>query len=243
MPAVAHIRAPPVTVAATRFNKRDMGQGPAPARVRCLDVMGSSTSAATVKIALRGTVLAARRSLSAEARQQAAVRVQAELLALVRATRPAVIASYLPLPAEPGGSDLPEVLAGHGQLLLPVLQPDMDLDWAYFTGVDSLSTGSLSTGPRLLEPSGPRLGLPAIGRADLIVVPAVAVDWAGVRLGRGGGSYDRALARARPDALAVALLYDGELVDELPAEPHDARVDAAILPTTGLVRLPLSAPA
>jgi 5-formyltetrahydrofolate cyclo-ligase len=200
--------------------------------------MGSSTSTATAKAAVRGTVLAARRSLSAEVRQQAAVRVQAELLALVRATRPAVIASYVPLPTEPGGSDLPEVLAGYGQLLLPVLRPDLDLDWADFAGTDSLSTGA-----RLREPTGPRLGLPAIRSADLIVVPAVAVDRAGVRLGRGGGSYDRALARARPDALLVALLYDGELVDELPAEPHDARVDAVILPTTGLARLPISQPA
>jgi 5-formyltetrahydrofolate cyclo-ligase len=196
--------------------------------------MGPSTPAATAKAALRGTVLAARRSLSAELRQLAAVRVQAELLDLVRATRPAVIAGYLPLLSEPGGRDLPEVLAGHGQLLLPVLQPDLDLDWAYFTGTDTLSTGGW-----LREPTGSRLGLAAIGRADLIVVPAVAVDRAGVRLGRGGGSYDRALARARPDALMVALLYDGELVDELPAEPHDARVDAAILPTAGLTRLPL----
>jgi 5-formyltetrahydrofolate cyclo-ligase len=87
------------------------------------------------------------------------------------------------------------------------------------------------------------LGLPAVGLADLVVVPALAVDRAGVRLGRGGGSYDRALARTRPDALLVALLYQGELVDALPTEPHDARVDVAILPETGIARLPTSQPA
>jgi 5-formyltetrahydrofolate cyclo-ligase len=190
------------------------------------------STAAAAKTEVRGTVLAARRSLSAEVRHQAAVRVQAELLALVCATRPAVIASYVPMANEPGGADLPEVLAAHGRLLLPVLRTDLDLEWAYFAGPDSLSPGPLR------EPAGPRLGLAAIGRADLVVVPAVAVDRAGVRLGRGGGSYDRALARVRPDALVVALLYDGELVDALPAEPHDARVGAVVLPSAGLVQLP-----
>jgi 5-formyltetrahydrofolate cyclo-ligase len=190
---------------------------------------GGATAAAKTEI--RVAVLAARRSLPAEVRQQDAVRVQAGLLSLVRAARPAVIASYVPMPTEPGGADLPEVLAGHGRLLLPVLLTDLGLDWAYFDGPGSLS------GAPLREPSGPRLGPAAVGEADLVVVPAVAVDRSGVRLGRGGGSYDRALARIRPGALVVALLYDGELVEELPAEPHDARVAAVVMPTAGLVRL------
>jgi 5-formyltetrahydrofolate cyclo-ligase len=188
------------------------------------------------KAAVRGTMLAARRALPAGVRQQAAVRVQAELLALVRVTRPEVIAGHVPLRSEPGGPGLPELLAAHGPLLLPVLLPDLDLDWAYFTGPDSLSTGS-----SVREPTGPALGPSAIAQADLVVVPAVAVDRSGVRLGRGGGSYDRALARVRPDAVVVALLYDGELVEALPAEPHDARVGAAIQPG-GLTRLPMSEP-
>jgi 5-formyltetrahydrofolate cyclo-ligase len=189
------------------------------------------SAAAAAKTEVRGTVLAARRSLPAEVRRRHAVRVQAELISLVRAARPAVIAGYVPMPTEPGGADLPEVLAGHGRLLLPVLRNDLDLEWADFAGPGSLS------GAPLREPTGPRLGLAAVGEADLVVVPAVAVDRIGVRLGRGGGSYDRALARVRPDALVVALLYDGELVDQLPAEPHDARVGAVVMPSAGVVRL------
>ncbi|MBX6354947.1 MAG: 5-formyltetrahydrofolate cyclo-ligase [Micromonosporaceae bacterium] len=191
------------------------------------------SAAAAAKTEARGNLLTARRSLPAEVRHQAAVRVQAELVALVRAIRPAVIASYVPMANEPGGADLPEVLAAHGPLLLPVLRTDLDLDWAYFAGSESLS------GAPLREPRGPRLGPAAVSGADLVVVPAVAVDRTGMRLGRGGGSYDRALTRVRPDALVVALLFDGELVEALPAEPHDARVGAAIMPSTGLVRLPV----
>jgi 5-formyltetrahydrofolate cyclo-ligase len=82
----------------------------------------------------------------------------------------------------------------------------------------------------LREPVGPRLGPDAIAQAVMIIVPALAVDSHGNRLGRGGGSYDRALARIAPGALTVALLHDGELLDELPAEEHDRRVRVAITP-------------
>jgi 5-formyltetrahydrofolate cyclo-ligase len=65
------------------------------------------------------------------------------------------------------------------------------------------------------------------------VVPALAVDHRGARLGRGGGYYDRALSHARPDATLVAVLFDDELVDHLPAEPHDRPVDAVVTPSAG----------
>ncbi|MFB6395191.1 5-formyltetrahydrofolate cyclo-ligase, partial [Polymorphospora sp. 2-325] len=80
-------------------------------------------------------------------------------------------------------------------------------------------------------------GPAAVGAADLVVVPAVAVDRRGLRLGRGGGSYDRALARVAPATLTVALLHDGELLDAVPAEEHDRPVHAVITPS-GVRRLP-----
>ncbi len=79
------------------------------------------------------------------------------------------------------------------------------------------------------------------GSAGLVLVPALAVDRRGVRMGRGGGSYDRVLARlAAPGRrpLVVALLHDGEIVDEVPAEPHDRAVDAALTPGSGFTRFP-----
>ena len=85
-------------------------------------------------------------------------------------------------------------------------------------------------GPRgLLQPPGPRLGVDAIRNATLVVVPALAVDRSGRRLGRGGGSYDRVLARLSAGVLTVALLNDEELLDAVPAEAHDRPVGAALV--------------
>ncbi|TDB95060.1 5-formyltetrahydrofolate cyclo-ligase, partial [Micromonospora fluostatini] len=87
------------------------------------------------------------------------------------------------------------------------------------------------------EPAGPRLGVTAIAGADLVVVPALAVDRRGLRLGRGGGSYDRALARVPATVPTVALLHDGELVGSLPAQPHDRPVRAVVTPASGVIEL------
>jgi 5-formyltetrahydrofolate cyclo-ligase len=139
----------------------------------------------------------------------------------------------VPVGTEPGGPGLVDALAGVTSVLLPILLPDGDLDWAEHRG-------TLRRTPRgLLEPSGPALGPDAISDVDLILVPALAVArTTGIRLGRGGGSYDRALARAAGRAFTVALLHDGELLDDVPSEPHDRPVDAAITPSEGLTATP-----
>jgi 5-formyltetrahydrofolate cyclo-ligase len=136
-----------------------------------------------------------------------------------------LVAAYVPVGTEPGGRGLPDALRAAGYaVLLPVLEPDGDLDWARHTG-------ALVPGPHgLLQPAGPRRGRDAIRAAAAVVVPAVAVDRRGVRLGRGGGSYDRALARLLPSTPVLALLYDGEFRDTLPAEPHDRRVGTVVSP-------------
>ena len=198
---------------------------------------GAEAASAAGKRELRGTLLAARRTRPAHARRRAAARVQAVLTDLVRRRRPACVAAYVPVGAEPGGADLPEVLAAalppSGRLLLPVLRADFDLDWAAYAGPAALAAGARG----LREPTGARLGTGAVRDADLVVVPALAVDRHGMRMGRGGGSYDRALARVGPAALTVALLHDGELLPVVPAEPHDRPVRAAITPADGLVLL------
>lgn len=186
----------------------------------------SSLRGAADKPALRRAVLSRRAALPPEQREGAAA-VYAEAL-LPHASGP--VAAYLSVGTEPGTAALLSALAQRSvEVLLPVLLPDGDLDWA-------LAGEGLAQGPRgLVEPAGERLGAGAIARCTLVVVPALAVDRAGHRLGRGGGSYDRALPRT--SAWVVALLHDGEAVTALPAEPHDAPVHALITPSRGIVRL------
>jgi 5-formyltetrahydrofolate cyclo-ligase len=132
------------------------------------------------------------------------------------------VASYVGLRGEPHVDPRPG-------WLLPVLLPDDDLDWAVYDG-------TLAPGRRgLPEPVGTRLGVDAIATCDVVLVPALAVDRDGYRLGKGGGSYDRALARAT--GLTVALVHDGEVVESLPREAHDVPVHAVATLTGGLVRL------
>ncbi|MEW2426436.1 5-formyltetrahydrofolate cyclo-ligase [Micromonospora sp. NPDC047644] len=196
-----------------------------------------SDEAEVTRVAKRNTrveLLARRRSLPAQSRAAAARRVQAELVALVRRLRPHRMTAYVPVGSEPGGGDLPEVLRAalppDAELLLPVLLADLDLDWAAYTGPNAL----IAAGRGIREPLGVRLGVAAVAQAELVVVPALAVDHHGRRLGRGGGSYDRALARVPATALTVVPLHDGELVEALPAEPHDRRVRAVVTPADGV---------
>ena len=181
------------------------------------------------KITLRAQLLTARRSLSVAARTAAATKLHQQTLSLVRRSAPRTIAAYVPSGPEPGGPALPDLLraalpAG-GRLLLPVLLPDNDLDWAEYTGALA------PAGRGLHEPTGPRLGVTAHLAAELILVPALAVGRDGIRMGRGGGSYDRALSRLPvPGPLVVALLHEHEALESVPAEPHDRPVDGILTP-------------
>jgi 5-formyltetrahydrofolate cyclo-ligase len=85
----------------------------------------------------------------------------------------------------------------------------------------------------------PVRGPGTVARADIVLVPALAVDARGYRLGRGGGSYDRALARVGGQVPTIALLYDDELLPVVPTEAHDQRVRLVARPGSGLTRLPV----
>jgi 5-formyltetrahydrofolate cyclo-ligase len=103
------------------------------------------------------------------------------------------------------------------------------LDWAPYRGASLLVEGAY----RLLAPSGPRLGETAIATAGLVLVPALAVDRRGVRLGRGGGWYDRTLPLANPGTQLVAVVRDDEFVDSLPVERHDVLMTGVLTPGSG----------
>jgi 5-formyltetrahydrofolate cyclo-ligase len=183
------------------------------------------------KAALRARLLAARAALADEERAEAGRGIRDALLGLAEVQMAGTIAAYYSVGSEPDTRRLVYALWKRGTyVLLPLLRPDGDLDWASYEGPDSLRPG-----PRgLLEPAEPPRGTDAVTRADVVLVPALAVDAAGHRLGRGGGSYDRALARVGPLIPVIALLYDGELLDRVPTEPHDTPVRAAVRPGHGV---------
>ncbi|NEW26197.1 5-formyltetrahydrofolate cyclo-ligase [Nocardia cyriacigeorgica] len=144
------------------------------------------------------------------------------------------VCAYVPVRGEPGSEAmLDALLAAGARVLLPVTGPPGPLDWAEYTGAASLRAARYG----LLEPSGPALGIAAVARASVILVPALAVDLRGVRLGRGAGYYDRTLAAADPAARLVAVVRDAELVERLPEEPHDLRMGWALTPRGGLREL------
>jgi len=197
----------------------------------------ASGGVAAEKAALRRRLLAGRARLSPDQRAAAARALRDAVLELPQVQMAGTIAAYYSLSSEPDTHGLVYALWKRGgYVLLPLLRPDADLDWASYEGPDSLRPG-----PRgLAEPGEPARGMDAVTRADLVLVPALAVDRGGVRLGRGGGSYDRALARVAPGIPTIALLYDGELLDEVPADDHDQRVRLVARPSAGITRLPLT---
>jgi 5-formyltetrahydrofolate cyclo-ligase len=185
------------------------------------------------KTALRTRLLASRARLTDDERTAAARLLRDTVLTLPEAEMAGTVAAYVSIGTEPATHSLLFALWKRGTyVLVPRLLPDHDLDWASYEGPDSLRPGRYG----LLEPTEHPRGPEAVRSADLVIVPALAVSSTGVRLGRGGGSYDRALARVAPGILTIAAVYDSELVGSLPEDPHDRPVRAAVTPSRGLVR-------
>lgn len=116
---------------------------------------------------------------------------------------------YESLPVEPATGALTAALHAAGiRVLMPVTEPDFDLDW--FDAAD---------------PARRPLGREAVREVRVALVPGLGVDRTGVRLGQGGGCYDRALPRLAPGTPRVVLLHPGEVHDDaLPRDAHDEPV-------------------
>lgn len=182
------------------------------------------------KPAWRSRLLAARKAVPAESR---AAEARALATAVISVTGDTVC-GYVPVGAEPGSLALLDALVTDGRrVLLPVVTGAEPLDWAEYAGPDSLRPGRYG----LREPVGQLLGAAAIGSADVVLVPALAVDRRGIRLGRGGGHYDRSLPLAASATARVAVIRDDEWVQLLPEEPHDMRMTAVLTPGLGLVEV------
>lgn len=172
-----------------------------------------SAGAPAEKVRLRTDFLAARRRRRPDELERARAAIRARVLE--QAGGIGRVAAYVAMRTEPGSIELlTELQTAGAQVLVPVTLPDRDLDWAEWT------------------PAGPGrlLGVDAIASAGLVLAPALAVARDGTRLGRGGGSYDRALARCAPDARTAALVFDDEVVATLPRDEWDVAVQAAVTP-------------
>ncbi|NEB03142.1 5-formyltetrahydrofolate cyclo-ligase [Streptomyces sp. SID13726] len=196
------------------------------------------------KRTLRREFLSVRNRLTADDVREAAAALADRALDLPELADARTVAAYVSVGGEPGTLALLDALRERGvRVLLPALLPDNDLDWGSYTGEGSLARVQHGGKMALFEPSGERLGPDAVTEADAVLLPGLAVDGRGMRLGRGGGSYDRALARleragARP--ALVVLLYDAEVVAHVPEEPHDRPVHAVVTPS-GVRRFPAGA--
>ncbi len=188
------------------------------------------------KAELRERLLSARRGVAEAVRA-------AEARSLTEAVQDAVsghetVCAYVPVGTEPGSVDILDTLLRRSvRVLLPVARTDpadipLPLRWGEYR------RGALVRGRwGLLEPPEPHLPASALADAGVVLVPTLAVDRSGVRLGRGSGFYDRSLGARDPAARLVAIVRDDELLDEVPAEPHDVRMTHALTPGRGLVAL------
>ncbi|MPY49159.1 5-formyltetrahydrofolate cyclo-ligase [Streptomyces acidicola] len=184
---------------------------------------------------LRQGFLTVRKGLTADDVRRAADALAVRALGLPELAQARTVAAYVSVGNEPGTLTLLDALHARGvRVLLPVLMEDNDLDWGAYEGEGSLVRVQHGGKMALLEPAGERLDPAAVERADAVLLPGLAVDTRGMRLGRGGGSYDRVLARlerAGADPALVVLLYDTEVVDRVPEEPHDRPVHAVVTPS------------
>jgi 5-formyltetrahydrofolate cyclo-ligase len=193
------------------------------------------------KAALRQRLLAARRSVSDGARADEARSLADHVNAVVDSG--GTVCAYVPVGAEPGSIEMLDVLLQRAnRVLLPVARTTADnspvaLQWGEYRPGQLVAARF-----GLLEPAGPWLPATALAEASVVLVPALAVDRTGVRLGRGRGFYDRTLVSRNPHARLVAVIRDEELLDELPHEPHDVPMTHALTPGRGLVELGTARP-
>lgn len=203
-----------------------------PAKV---STVGAMATVGSDKHELRAAMLAARAARPQRDQDRAAVGFAEQALTVGAVNKGPTVAAFLAQSGEPGTDPLIDALRSRGvTVLLPVLLEDFDLDWgAYEPGRQAAGRFGL------LVPTTRRLGVDAIASVSAIVCPGVAVDLAGNRLGRGGGSYDRALARCGPSVLRCQLAYDDEVLDAVPIASHDQTVDVIVTPTRTIRTSPL----
>ena len=189
------------------------------------------------KSEVRALIRASRAARSVSARDEARQALTELLTELCSSLGARAIAAFLPTDTEPPVDGLLSwAMARDITVLVPISQPDGSLAWKELGTDTAVATRNLGVPePAVTGPSS-LLTSEALQTVDVILLPAAAVDSRGTRLGWGRGYYDRALAelpapnsRTRPHTYAV--VFDDEVVDELPNESHDEAVDGVVTPS------------
>jgi 5-formyltetrahydrofolate cyclo-ligase len=194
-----------------------------------------STDEPVSKVELRQLIRATRRDRTEDERRRAATALAGHVHELLP-NEPGHVAAYLSMPTEPSTGPLIDAVREAGHAVLVPRVTDERLEWVALEDEVTLVDGPMG----IREPLGAAGPSDTLASVDLLLLPGLAVDGRGRRLGQGGGFYDRALtgvpAHADGGPLRVIVLFDDEVVDEVPTESHDCRVDAALTPL-GLLRL------
>ena len=187
--------------------------------------------AITAKRALRAELRERRRIRPQHERESAADAITANLIALTSTLGPRSLSCYLATPDEPQTRPFLQWAVDQGiRVLLPISRDDGLLEWATYDGDQDESLDALG----MPVPTTEVLGPIAINDVGLIIVPAAAVDRGGMRMGWGRGYFDKTLGSMDRRPPVFAVVFDSEVVDELPREPHDQAVDGVVTPSAVL---------
>lgn len=182
------------------------------------------------KAQLRAEMKARRAELSPAAHEQQAAQAAHVLGALPQWVDAQVVCLYASFKHELGTHRLLQRALGEGKvLLLPRTRPDGTLSLHEVSDLSSLTSSHLG----ILEPTPSAPARPATA-VDFFLVPGLAFDASGHRLGYGAGFYDRLLTQAKPTAFSVGYGFDFQVHPEVPVEAHDQALTAIVTPT-GLV--------
>ena len=177
------------------------------------------------KRALRAELRGRRRTLTSSEREAATTSLTQNLVDLVSDLDAHYIAAFLPAQDEPDIRPFLDWAEDQDiRVLMPVSRDDGLLDWVVSSGNETEGIDGMP------EPVGELLGPIAINDVDLIIVPAAAVDQTGMRLGGGRGYFDRTLGSMEKCPPVYAVIFDNELIDSVPTELHDKRVNGVVAP-------------
>ncbi|MFJ2620662.1 5-formyltetrahydrofolate cyclo-ligase [Glutamicibacter sp. NPDC087344] len=197
------------------------------------DTDGRPTAAPGSKKLVRAAIRAARRALPETQRADRSAALCTAVLGYLQELTPVVrsVAAYCSAPDEPDTAPLLTALVGQGiAVYVPVCEAEHKLSWVRWFPDAQLVRSDFAP---VLEPVGERLGVELFQEISTLFIPALAIDAAGLRLGQGGGYYDRFLPQlANFPVQIAALVYEQELMPAggFATDPHDAPVDLVITP-------------